>query len=121
MNSAKQIIADQSSKKVKGRKMLKFGLTEKQERDVLISGIRKVLTERGTEFPIKNPEITMQILQELTAEGITAGGLTSNLNVVVRNQLARRKFDEAENCVKHMELNKRIIFQIQRIYEGLKD
>ena len=96
VNSAKQIIADQSSKKVKGRKMLKFGLTEKQERDVLISGIRKVLTERGTEFPIKSPEITMQILQELTAEGITAGGLTSNLNVVVRNQLARRKFDEAE-------------------------
>lgn len=91
VNNAKELISEQARKKVKGRRKAKFALTEKQEFDVIMSHIRKILIEKGNDYPIKNSEITMQILQALTA-----GGITSNLNVVVRNQLARRKFDEAE-------------------------
>ena len=115
VDSAKEVIANLASKKVKGRGQVKFGLTEKQEKHLIISQIRKVLAEQGEEYPIDNPEKTILILQELSKSS-----LTPNLNTVVKNQLARRKFDEAEQLCDEYGVIKKDNIPITAYIRGLR-
>ena len=101
INIAKNIIAEQARKKIKGRKITRFSLTEEQERKQFLSKIDIALREQGLKYPIEDPEKTMQILQELTTTG-----LTMRLNIVVSNLLERKKFNQAKELCKKYERSK---------------
>ena len=114
VDSAKQVVGEQARRKVKGLRN-KFAMTEKQERNVIMAQIRKILSEQGDRFPIDNPEKTILILQELSGTS-----LTTSLNVVVRNQLARRKFEEAEQLCDEYGIIKKDNIPISAYIRGLK-
>ncbi len=92
---ARQVISNQAKDKMRRRATNKFSLTEEAESQQLIFEIGKVLAENSERFPIENTEKTMRILQQLPGSGVLI-----SLNAVVRNQVGRKKFIEAQQLCK---------------------
>ena len=102
VEKAKSIIVEKAAEKVNGRKATRFTLNEEQERRQYIAQIRKALNEQSDRYPIRNPEKTINLLEQLTDDT----SLT-NFNTVVSNQISRRKFDEAQDlCQKYIKSSK---------------
>ncbi len=116
VEKAKSILAKEAKSKAERRgTIVGYALTAKQEEKQLMYKIKKVLADEGEKYPILDVEATIKLLSELGESNIT-----TNLNVVVRNQIARKKFDEAkQTCNQYEKANKGVPENLAYI-QGLK-
>lgn len=91
VQEANKIIKEEAIKNVNNKPKTKFSLTEEQEKTKILIQIRKILAEKGEEYPIKDPETAVLKMQELSG-----GELGLSIKTVVGNLTNRKEFEEAK-------------------------
>lgn len=112
---AEKIIIEESEKIKVPNVNSKFGLTPKQQNKQILREVKYCLIENATNYPIKNSEETIKLLQELGEDA------NVSIRTVVKNLIERKEFASAEElCNKYLKVNEPYIRILQREIESEK-
>ena len=92
MQRANSIIDEEARRRVEEKPKTRFSLKEEQIRGQIILQIRTAIIEKADKYPIKNPEQAILGIQQLCG-----GELGFNISTVVRNLIARKKYETSKN------------------------
>lgn len=81
----------ESKKTIKNKTKARFLVTEEQQKSQILMKIRSAIVDRAEEYPIENPQVTVEQLYELDSSDI---GQT--IRVVVQNLVNTKRFEEAK-------------------------
>lgn len=93
-----QVIDKDAERRMKSAPNGMFALTKQQQRSQVIMQVRTLLLEKGDEYPIYDPKLTIDTLCELSGDSLMA------VRTAVTNLITRKKFDEARQlCSEYIQ------------------
>lgn len=97
IKEANKIINEEARRRVESKPKTRFSLTEEQEKKQILIQIRTAIIEKADKYKIKNPEMVILKLEELSD-----GETNLALRTVIKNLIEREEFEEAKRfCDKY--------------------